>query len=177
MPPIWSASAWRPVRRRPGSTILGKALGLAIVCLDARHGRAATALQRNKTDARDAEALAHLVRTSRDREARVEGFFLPLLFAISSALVRSSSACRLICSNQIRSTLETFGLMAGKAMGRTLENRVADLIAARPTIAAIIGPLLTAWCAVRDRVLVLDRRLIAFAEGDAPCGRSAPIAG
>jgi transposase len=39
-----------------------KALGLPIVCLDARHARAATALQRNKTDARDAETLAQLVR-------------------------------------------------------------------------------------------------------------------
>ena len=32
-----------------------KALGVPVVCLDARHARAATALQRNKTDACDAE--------------------------------------------------------------------------------------------------------------------------
>ena len=41
-------------------------------------------------------------------------------------------------SNQIRSTLKTFGLMAGKGMGRTFENRVRELIDARPTIAAIV---------------------------------------
>ena len=32
-----------------------KDLGFPVICLDARHARAATALQRNKTDAHDAE--------------------------------------------------------------------------------------------------------------------------
>lgn len=68
-------------------------------------------------------------------------------------------------SNQIRSTLKTFGLMAGKGMGRTFENRVCELLEARPTIAAIIEPLLAAWRAVRGQILVLDRRPIALAKG------------
>src|SRR5918999_2488106 len=49
-----------------------KALGLPVVCLEARHARAATALQRNKTDAQDAESLAQLVRTGWYRQAGVE---------------------------------------------------------------------------------------------------------
>ena len=51
-----------------------KALGVPVVCLDARHARAATALQRNKTDARDAETLAQLVRMGWYREARVKSW-------------------------------------------------------------------------------------------------------
>jgi len=51
-----------------------QALGVPVVCLDARHARAATALQRNKTDARDAETLAQLVRTGWYRAARVNGW-------------------------------------------------------------------------------------------------------
>src|SRR3954447_17087872 len=47
-----------------------KAAGLPIICIEARHARAATALQRNKTDANDAETLAELVRTGRNREGR-----------------------------------------------------------------------------------------------------------
>ncbi len=51
-----------------------KALGLPVICLEARHARAATTLQRNKTDANDAETLAQLVRTGWYREARVKSF-------------------------------------------------------------------------------------------------------
>ena len=51
-----------------------KDLGVLVICLDARHARAATALQRKKTVARDAETLAHLVRTGWYREARVKGW-------------------------------------------------------------------------------------------------------
>jgi transposase len=72
-------------------------------------------------------------------------------------------------SNQIRSTLKTFGLMAGKGAGRAFEIRVQDLIASRPTVAVIVEPLLAAWRAVRGQIGVLDRRLITLARGDATC--------
>ena len=54
-----------------------RAAGLPVVCLEARHARAATTLQRNKTDANDAETLAQLVRTGWYREARVKSFAAP----------------------------------------------------------------------------------------------------
>ena len=38
-------------------------LGLEVVCLDARHARAALKMQINKTDQNDAEGLAQIVRT------------------------------------------------------------------------------------------------------------------
>ena len=38
-------------------------LGLEVVCLDARHARAALEMQINKTDQNDAEGLAQVVRT------------------------------------------------------------------------------------------------------------------
>lgn len=145
-----------------------KALGLPIVCLDARHARAATALQRNKTDARDAETLAQLVRTGWYREARVKSFAAHAVRHLVGARAQLMGVS-IDLSNQIRSTLKTFGLMAGKGMGRTFENRVRELIDARPTIAAIVEPLLTAWRAVRGQIVVLDRRLISLAKGDATC--------
>jgi transposase len=58
-------------------------------------------------------------------------------------------------SNQIRSTLKTFGLMAGKGMELSFETWVQ--------------PLLAAWRAVRPQIGILDRRLITLAKGGATC--------
>ncbi len=44
------------------------ALGLPVVCIDARHAKAALAMQLNKTDANDAVGLAQIVRTGWYRE-------------------------------------------------------------------------------------------------------------
>lgn len=145
-----------------------KQVGLPIICLDARHARTATALQRNKTDARDAETLAHLVRTGWYREARVKGFAAHAVRHLVGARAQLMGVS-IDLSNQIRSTLKTFGLMAGKGAGRVFELKVRDLLVGRASLAGIIEPLLTAWQAVRAQIAVLDRRLIALAKADPVC--------
>src|SRR5215213_7402286 len=139
-----------------------KALGLPVVCLEARHARAATALQRNKTDANDAETLAQLVRTGWYREARVKSFAAHAVRHLVGARAQLKGVS-VDLSNQIRSILKTFGLLAGKGAGRAFENRVRELIVERPSVAAIVEPLLAAWHAVRTQIAVLDRRLIHLA--------------
>jgi transposase len=145
-----------------------KALGLPVVCLDARHARTATALQRNKTDAHDAETLAQLVRTGWYREARVKGWAAHLIRRLVGARAQMVGIS-IDLSNQIRSTLKTFGLRASGGAGRAFEAKVRTALEARPEVAAVIEPLLAAWRAVRDQVAALDRRLIAAARGDATC--------
>ena len=145
-----------------------KAAGLPVVCLDARHARAATALQRNKTDARDAETLAQLVRTGWYREARVKGWdahAMRHLVGARAQLVGISTDL----SNQIRSVLKTFGLRAAGSAGRAFEAKVREQIEGRPEVAGVVEPLLGAWRAVRDQVGALDRKLIAAAKEDATC--------
>ena len=73
-------------------------------------------------------------------------------------------------SNQIRSILKTFGLMPGKGAGHRFAIRVRDLLEGRPSLSAIIDPLLAAWQAVRAQIAVLDRRLIGLAKGDPTWG-------
>jgi transposase len=145
-----------------------KALGLPVICLEARHARAATALQRNKTDANDAETLAQLVRTGWYREARVKSFAAHAVRHLLGARAQLKGMS-VDLSNQIRSILKTFGLMAGKGAGHTFAIRVQELLEERPSLAAIVHPLLAAWQAVREQIAVLDRRLIRIAKGDPTC--------
>ena len=49
-------------------------LGLEVICLDARHARAALEMQINKTDQNDAEGLAQIVRTRWYRSVHVKSF-------------------------------------------------------------------------------------------------------
>jgi len=121
-----------------------------------------------RPDARDAETLAQLVRTGWYREARVKSCAAHAVRHLVGARAQLMGVS-IDLSNQIRSTLQTFGLMAGKGMGRTFEARVHDLIEARPAVAAIVEPLLAAWRAVRTQIGILDRRLITLAKSDATC--------
>ena len=145
-----------------------KAAGLPVVCLEARHARAATSLQRNKTDANDAETLAQLVRTGWYREARVKSFAAHAVRHLVGARAQLKGVS-VDLSNQIRSILKTFGLMAGKGAGHRFALRVRDLLGGRPSLAAIVDPLLAAWNGVREQIAVLDRRLIRLAKGDPTC--------
>jgi transposase len=145
-----------------------RGLGVPVVCLDARHARAATALQRNKTDARDAETLAQLVRTGWYREARVKGWAAHAvrhLVGARAQLVGISTDL----SNQLRGVLRTFGLRVAGRAGGAFEAKVRGQTEGRPEIAAVAEPLLAAWRAVRDQVAALDRTLIEAAKGDATC--------
>src|SRR4051812_24966 len=145
-----------------------KKLGVPVVCLEARPARAATALQRNKTDANEAETLAQLVRTGWYREARVKSFAAHATRHLVGARAQLMGVS-VDLSNRIGSTLKTFGLMAGKGAGRAFACRVRELLGGRPTLAAIIDPLLAAWPGVRAQIAVLNRRLISLAKGDPTC--------
>ena len=92
-------------------------LGLPVVCLDARHAKAALALQLNKTDRNDARGLAQIVRTGWYREVAVksvDSHLVRSLLTTRAQLVRM----RVDLANQIRGVLKPFGLIAGKGGGR-----------------------------------------------------------
>ena len=145
-----------------------KELGVPVICLDARHARAATALQRNKTDARDAETLAQLVRTGWYREARVKSWAAHAVRHLIGARAQLVGMATDL-SNQLRSLLRTFGLRVTGRAGGAFEARVREQVENRPEVAAVAEPLLAAWRAMRDQIAVLDRKLIEVAKDDATC--------
>jgi transposase len=92
--------------------------GLPVICLDARHAKKALDMRVNKTDANDAEGLAHLVRAGWYREVRVKGRSAMLAKALLGARSQLLSMS-LALENQIRGILKTFGRIVPKG-GRRL---------------------------------------------------------
>jgi transposase len=94
------------------------ALGLPVVCLDARHAQAALKLQLNKSDANDARGL--IVRTGWYREVAIKSLDGQLVRALITARAQLV-AQRVDLGNQI--LLKPFGLLAGKGEGKTFAEK------------------------------------------------------
>ncbi len=105
--------------------------GLPMVCLDARHAKRALGMRPNKTDANDAEGLAHIVRSGWYREVRVKGPDAMLSKALVAARAQRTTMATDV-SNQIRGVMKTFGLVVPKGSGGVFERNVT-----MPSIGAV----------------------------------------
>ncbi|MCZ4093687.1 IS110 family transposase [Sinorhizobium psoraleae] len=142
--------------------------GVPAICIDARHAKAALDMAPNKTDANDADGLAHLAEVGFFREVRVKGFDSMLtrtLVAARTRLVRITVEL----SNQIRGVTKTFGLVVPAGKGSMFERNVRSLLVDHEQLAAIILPLLDAWRSVRIRAADLGRQLIRDARESQAC--------
>ena len=142
--------------------------GLPAICIDARHAKAALDMAANKTDANDADGLAHLAEVGFYREVRVKGFDSMLtrtLVAARTRLVRITTEL----SNQIRGLMKTFGLVVPAGKGSKFEQHVRALLVDQNDLAAIVLPVLEAWRSMRRRAAELGRQLIADARKSEAC--------
>lgn len=122
----------------------------------------------NKTDANDADGLAHLAEVGFFREVRVKGFDSMLtrtLVGARNQLVRMTTQL----SNQIRGVMKTFGLLVPAGKGSAFEMNVRNLLAGQAELAAIVLPLLKAWRSLCMQVAGLGTRLIATARQSTDC--------
>jgi transposase len=143
---------------------------LPMVCLDARQAKKALDMKINKTDANDAEGLAHLVRSGWYCEVRVKSREALLVKALVSArgqLLEMTTSL----SNQIRGIMKTFGLVVPKGSGGVFERNVRGLLMGADALTAIVTPLLQVWQTARVQAAQLDRRLVAATRGSATCRR------
>jgi transposase len=142
--------------------------GVPAICIDARHAKAALDMPANKTDANDADGLAHLAEVGFYKEVQVKSFDSMLtrtLVAARTRLVRIGTEL----SNQIRGLMKTFSLVVPAAMGSKFEHHVHALLSDNKDLGQIIRPLLEAWHAVRLRAAELGRKLLADARRSAAC--------
>jgi transposase len=145
-----------------------RAEGLPAICIDARHAKAALDMAPNKTDANDADGLAHLAEVGFYREVRVKGYDSMLIrtrVAARARLVRITTEL----SNQIRGLMKTFGLVVPRRKGGRFEDEVQRLLTGQDELARIILPVLEAWRSVRIRAAALGRQLLASARQNEAC--------
>jgi transposase len=149
---------------------------LPIVCLDARHAKAALSLQVNKTDANDAHGLAQVVRTGWFREVAIKSMDAQTLRMLLMARAQLVSQRQAI-GNNIRGLLKTFGLVIARGSNGPFASRVREAIGDNATLAVIVEPLLLAWQALREQVANFDRQVILRAKTDIAAHRLMTIPG
>ncbi len=150
--------------------------GLDIVCLDARHARAALKMQINKTDRNDAEGLAQIMRTGWFRAVHVKSFDshrARALLGARSQLVGMTTRL----SNHIRGVLKTFGLLPGAMRGLPFDRRVEVLLTDRPDVAPIVRPMLAAWRQLREQIAVFDKAIRVVVRESPPCRQLMSVPG
>ena len=145
-----------------------QALGVPVVCLDARQVKVALSCHVNKTDDNDAEGLAQLACTGWYREVRVKSMqshHARSLLAARSQLVKTKQDLE----NHMRGLLKTFGQPIGKVGVARFEGRVRDLLEKMPALGDVIEPLLAVRAAVRRELDALTKRVNALARESRAC--------
>jgi transposase len=142
-----------------------RARSVPVVCLDARHAKAALRVQINKTDANDAHGLAQVVRTGWFREIAVKSMdaqSLRLLLVARAQLVSQRQAI----ANTLRGLLKAFGHLVRKGAGGLFAGRVREVCDGNPALCAIVEPMLVVWQSLREQIRVLDGQLLKRAKID-----------
>jgi transposase len=143
-------------------------LGLEVVCLDARHARAALKIQINKTDQNDAEGLAQIVRTGWYRSVHVKSLDSHRARAILGARTQLVGM-RTRLSNHIRGVLKTFGLLPAGMRGLPFDRKVEALLLDRSDVALIVRPMLVAWRQLREQITVFDKSVRMLVKSNSAC--------
>ena len=140
------------------------ALGLPVVCVDARLAHKALSGRRNKSDRHDAEGLAHLARTGWYNEVQIKSRTSDERRTLLGARDRTIRV-RKDLEGHIRGVLKIFGIKLGKiAPGKErigFRQRVHEVIDDDPTIKPALNPLLTVHavtCKEEERLDALIRK-------------------
>jgi transposase len=143
-----------------------RALGLPVICIDARHAKAVLKMQINKSDRNDAAGIARIMQTGWFKEVRLKGFDSHAVRALLTSRAMLVKIKRDL-ENQIRGLLKIDGLLVGTARGNAFSQRVLELAKQCPALAVSVVPLLTAREAIDKQLYELDRKVLKLARG---CG-------
>ena len=148
-----------------------KQLGLPVICIDARHAKAALKMQINKSDRNDAIGIARIMQAGWYKEVRVKRLDSHAIKALLTSRALLVKIKRDI-ENQIRGLLKNFGLVIGRAKHEHVHAcALSDLLDNRPELAAAVEPLLRAREAIARQIAELDGKVRRLARASAPVRR------
>lgn len=132
--------------------------GLPVICIDARHARAALSMQINKSDRNDAAGIARIMQTGWYREVQIKS---PVSHATRALLNSRAMLVKIVrdLENQVRGLLKVEGLVIGRAKEGVFSSRARTLLVERPDMALIIEPLLRARENTRQQLGLLERQV------------------
>jgi len=149
---------------------------LPVICIDARHAKAALKLQINKNDRNDAVGIARIMQCGWYKEVRVKDLDS---HAIKAVLVSRALLVKMKrdLENQIRGLLKNLGLIVGRAKMGTFTARATELIGDKPALTAAVEPLLKAREAVGRQIADLDRKVMHLARNEPQVRRFMTVPG
>ena len=139
-----------------------RALGLPVICIDARHAKAALSMQVNKSDRNDAVGLARIMQCGWYKEVQVKSLPCHEVRAVLNSRAQLVKIKRDL-DNQIRGLLKNLGLVIGKAGGNVFHRRAEELIGGHGQLQEAIRPLLKVREIVVREIAGLTRKLLTLA--------------
>jgi transposase len=150
--------------------------GLPVICIDARHAKAALKMQINKSDRNDAVGIARIMQCGWYKEVRVKDLDSHAIRALLSSRALLVELKRDL-ENQIRGLLKNLGLVIGRAKMNTFTTRANELIDKNPALVAAIEPLLKAREALERQIADLDRKVLRLARSEPQVRRFMTVPG
>ncbi|MCH9053526.1 MAG: IS110 family transposase [Proteobacteria bacterium] len=153
-----------------------RALGLPVICIDARHAKAALSMQINKSDRNDAAGLARIMQCGWYKEVQVKSVSCHEVRAVLNSRAQLVKIKRDL-ENQTRGLLKNHGLFIGKAGGNVFRRRAEDLLGRQGLLWEAVRPLLEVREKVRREIAGLHRKLLTLARNDVDIRRSMTVPG
>ena len=153
-----------------------RALGLPVICIDARHAKAALSLRINKSDRNDAVGLARIMQCGWYKEVQVKRLSCHEIRAVLNSRAQLVKIKRDL-ENQIRGLLKNQGLIIGKAGGNVFRRRAEELLGRQGLLSEAVRPLLEVREKVRREIADLTGKLLALARDNEESRRLMTVPG
>jgi transposase len=140
--------------------------GLAVELLETRHVHNAFKIMPVKTDRKDAQGIAELMRLGWFRPVHCKSMEAQETRAMLTARKLVQKGLHEVESS-LRGILRGFGLKVGKATAAQFEARIKELVAGHPSLEALATSMLAVRAALRREFNGFERQLRTMARGDA----------